>query len=97
MEHRLGGARYLTTGSYALVSWRLGGAFQALRPYFLLDRLDVANDEPYLSDVPDQRAWSAGVRWDVSRHFVLKTDYQEQRSNAPEEVRRVRLQIAVGF
>lgn len=97
MEHRLSGVRYVTTGAYALVSWRLGGALQTFRPYVLLDRLDVANDEPYLSDVPDQRAWSGGVRWDATRRLVVKLDFQSQRSKAPEEERRIRVQIAVGF
>ncbi len=97
MDHRLDGVTHRTTGWYALASWRLGGALESLRPYVLLDRLDVANEEPYLSDVPDQRAWSAGVRWDASSHLVLKLDYQSQRARAPEEERRIRMQVAVAF
>jgi len=97
MDHRLAGSSHVTTGWYALASWRLGGTLQSLRPYVLFDRLDVANEEPYLSDVPDQRAWSAGVRWDASSHLVLKFDYQSQRAPAPEEERRVRVQVAVAF
>jgi phosphate-selective porin len=97
MDHRLEGESHVTTGWYALASWRLGGALQSLRPYLLLDRLDVANEEPYLSDVPDQRAWSAGVRWDAAAHVVLKFDYQSQRARQPEEERRARVQLAVAF
>jgi len=97
MDHRLDGKSHVTTGWYALASWRLGGALQSLRPYVLLDQLDVANEEPYLSDVPDQRAWSVGVRWDVASHLVLKFDYQSQRAPQAEEERRARLQVAVAF
>ncbi|HET9794617.1 MAG TPA: hypothetical protein VFS34_09160 [Thermoanaerobaculia bacterium] len=97
MEHRLDGVTHLTTGWYALASWRLGGALESLRPYALLDRLDVANEEPYLSDVPDQRAWSAGVRWDAASHLVFKFDYQSQRAPHAEEERRARVQVAVAF
>ena len=97
MEHRLSGTAHVTTGWYALVSWRLGGRLESLRPYVLLDQLDVANEEPYLADVPDQRAWSGGIRWDATRHVVLKVDYQSQRARAAEEERRARLQVAVAF
>ena len=97
MEHRLSGETHVTTGWYALASCRLPGAFESFRPFVLVDRLDVASGEPYLGDVADQRAWSAGVRWDASEHLVLKADYQSQRSHDPEQERRARLQVAVAF
>jgi hypothetical protein len=99
MEHRprAGGRTHVTKGWYALLSLRLPRTLQQLRPYLLIDQLDVANDEPYLADVSDQRAWSAGVRWDLTRHVVMKVDFQSQRARAPESERRIRAQIAVGF
>lgn len=99
MNHRprSGGATRVTQGWYALFSARLPGALRELRPYALLDRLDVASDEPYLADVHDQRAWSAGIRWDATRQVVLKLDYRSQRSSSSEFERRVRLQLAVAF
>jgi hypothetical protein len=68
-----------------------------LRPYVLIDRLDVAHDEPYFAGLEDQRAWSAGVRWDATSHLVLKGDYQSQTAGEPGQERRIRLQVAVGF
>lgn len=96
MNHRLDG-NHVTTGWYALASYRLPGDLHALRPYVLVDQVDVANEEPYLSDVPDQRSWAAGVRWDASAHFVVKLDFQSQRSRESAEERRLRMQVAVAF
>ncbi len=97
MNHRRKGVNYVTQGSYALISSRLPGRLQQFRPYFLLDRLDVAEDEPYLSDISNQRAWAAGVRWDASSHFVVKFDFRSQRARFPEFERGLRLQVAVAF
>jgi hypothetical protein len=97
MEHRLGGKAYVSRGWYALVSWRLPERLATLRPYFLIDRLDVARDEPYLAGIEDQRAWAAGLRWDATKHLVLKADYQSQTAGEPGEERRIRVQLAVGF
>ena len=97
MDHRLEGRTHTTSGGYALVSWRLPGGLDSLRPYVLFDRLEVARDEPYLSAVSDQRAWSSGVRWDVTPHLVVKIDYQSQRARERSEERRVRLQVAAAF
>ena len=97
MDHRRAGVSHATSGGYALVSWRLPGPLDSLRPYLLIDRLDVARDEPYLSGVSDQRAWSSGVRWDVTPHLVVKVDFQSQRARERTEERRVRLQVAAAF
>ena len=99
MNHkpRSGGPTRVTQGWYALFSARLPGALREFRPYFLLDSLDVARDEPYLADIHDQRAWAAGVRWDAASRLVLKVDFRSQRASSPEFERRVRLQMAVAF
>jgi hypothetical protein len=99
MNHRpdFGGPTRVTTGWYTLLSTRFPGTLRQLRPYLLFDRLDVAHGEPYLSDVHDQRAWASGVRWDASRHFVLKFDYRSQRAASRAYERLFRLQLAVAF
>jgi hypothetical protein len=97
MDHRLDGRSHVTQGWYALLSWRLPDGLRTLRPYVLFDRLDVAHDEPYLAGIQDQRAWSAGVRWDATAHLVLKGDYQSQTAGEPGQERRIRLQVAVAF
>jgi hypothetical protein len=97
MDHRRAGEPHVTRGGYALLSWRLPGQFSSLRPYLLIDRLDVARDEPYLAELSNQRAWSAGVRWDVTAHLVVKIDFQSQRERERSEERRARLQVAAAF
>ncbi|MGH9441628.1 MAG: hypothetical protein ACRD16_05095 [Thermoanaerobaculia bacterium] len=98
MDHRLpGGPSHTTWGWYALFSSRLPGQLHEFRPYLLLDRLNVAANEPYLADVSDERAWAAGVRWDATGKLVVKFDFRSQRSLSPELDHRLRLQIAVAF
>jgi hypothetical protein len=99
MDHRLRstGRTYVTEGWYALLSVRLGGRFDKLRPYVLLDRLDVALDEPYLANVPDQHSWAVGSRWDVAPRLALKFDYRFQSRLAPRARDAVRLQAAISF
>ncbi|MCU1348067.1 MAG: hypothetical protein JWO56_1097 [Acidobacteria bacterium] len=88
---------FVTRGNYALVSYRLHGSWQALRPYVLLDQLDVAADEPYLADVRNQRAWAAGVRWDVRPWLAIKMDFRAQHAAAQKRERLIRLQFSVSF
>ncbi|MEO8034584.1 MAG: hypothetical protein ABI837_09130 [Acidobacteriota bacterium] len=88
---------FVTTGWYALISYRLRGRWQPIRPYLLLDNLDVPVAEHYLSEVADQRAWAAGVRWDASRHLAVKSDFRSQLAHDGSRERLIRLQIAVSF
>jgi hypothetical protein len=89
--------RFVSTGWYSLLSYRLRGPLQTLRPYVLLDRLDVAVEEAYLRDVVDQRAWAAGVRWDASRHVAVKTDFRSQLDRDGKREHLVRIQLGVSF
>ena len=91
------GTRYVTTGYYVLVSKRLLGRFQRVRPYFLLDHLNVAEGEHYLEQVKPENAWAAGVRYDVSRHFSLKGEYRSQRAFAPDHGREELLGLQIGL
>lgn len=82
MSHRISSIPnpYRTSGYYVLVSRRLAGRAERLRPYFLLDRLTIARGETYLADATDENAWAAGVRFDVTQRFTLKGEYRSQRS-----------------
>jgi hypothetical protein len=90
MDHRVTGDRapYRTTGYYILFSKRLGGRAAQVRPYVMLDRLDVARGEAYLHEATNENAWATGVRYDLTRHFSLKGEYRSQRalSGARENV-----------
>jgi hypothetical protein len=91
------GIRYETTGYYALFSKRLAGRFQRVRPYILLDHLDVAADEIYLQNVTPENAWATGVRYDVSRRFSLKGEFRSQRAPHGEREQLLGLQIGLSF
>ncbi|HVT02557.1 MAG TPA: hypothetical protein VHL58_04175, partial [Thermoanaerobaculia bacterium] len=71
--------RYRSTGYYVLASQRLGGRLARLRPYVLIDRLSLAPGEAYLRDARDENAWAGGLRYDLTGHFTLKTEFRSQR------------------
>lgn len=99
MDHRLesSGHSYVTAGWYALLSERLDGKLQTLRPYVMLDCLTVAEGEPYLADVPTQRAWAIGTRWDATKNLSFKLDYRSQRRAGQDRRRELRLQVGISF
>ena len=86
-----------TSGWYVLGAWSPPGVHSNIKPYVLLDRLDVDKGETYLENAPDVSAWAAGVRWDVSRHVALKTDYRSERLGDDERSGAVRIQLALSF
>lgn len=88
---------FVTRGWYVLASWRPRGPWKAFRPYFLLDHLHVAPGEQYLSDVHDQKAWSAGVRWDFNPRLALKGDFRRQQLAAPHRESLIRAEISFSF
>lgn len=89
--------RFETRGWYVLASWRAPGKWKPFRPYILFDRLNVADGEPYLSEVHDQKAWAAGVRWDARNWLAVKSDFRSQLSPNGQHEHLVRLQFAVSF
>jgi len=91
------GKHFVSRGAYLLVSWRLPARLQALRPYVLLDNLDVAAGETYLADVRDQHAWAAGVRWDVRPWLAVKGDFRAQHAAAQQRERLIRIQLSTSF
>ena len=97
MRHRRAGAVFRTTGWYALGSMRLYGRWQVLRPYVLIDHLDVAPGERYLSDVKNQSAWAAGVRWDVGKRLALKSELTSRLRADGARDHVIRAQVAFSF
>jgi hypothetical protein len=99
MDHRLqsDGSGHVTEGWYALLSMRLRGSLETLRPYVLLDRLKVAKDEPYLASVRDQHTLAVGTRWDAAKHLAVKLDYRFARPSGRRSHDSVRLQTAISF
>lgn len=99
MRHRplAGGPNYKTQGYYALVSKRLFGRVKDLRPYVLYDRLRPAQDEAFLEQAPDERAFVLGVRFDPRDSFALKVEYRSQRKGSAAREDMVRAQAAIAF
>lgn len=99
LNHRPEGANrtFRTTGWYALVSRRLPGRFESLRPYLLRDRLRVAKGETLLEGSPDYDAWVAGLRWDVHDAVGLKGEYVSERVGDGRRDSIVRFQAAVSL
>jgi hypothetical protein len=99
MHHRrlADGAMFVTRGWYVLASLRPRGRWESVRPYVLLDYLDVAAGESYLADVHDQDAWALGVRWDVAKNLALKGEVRSRLTAAGPRDRGARAQIAFSF
>lgn len=92
-----GDAEFVTRGWYLLGSWRPPGRWKPFRPYLFIDHLHVAAGEQYLSDVHNQNAWSAGVRWDVNSRLALKGDFRTQLFASPHREGLFRLEVALAF
>jgi hypothetical protein len=92
-----GRAEYITRGWYLLGSYRPRGRWKPLRPYLLIDHLTVARGEQYLSDVFDQNAWSAGVRWDLSTKLAVKSEFRSQLLQSPRHAHFIRIELAFAF
>ena len=82
MSHRFASSSsaFVTNGYYALFSKRLTGRLERFRPYLLLDHLNVANGESYLSEATDENAWATGLRFDLTQRVTMKAEYRSQRS-----------------
>jgi hypothetical protein len=99
MSHRLTDqpVRYRSNGYYVLFSKRLSGRLERFRPYLLLDRLNVANQETYLADATDENAWAAGVRCDITKRFTIKGEYRSQRAINGDRETVAGLQLGFSF
>lgn len=99
MDHRgtASGADYRTTGFYVLLSKRMLGRAERIRPYLLIDRLNLAEDEAYLAETSPEKAWAVGVRYDLTRRWSVKGEYRSQRAEDGGRERLLGLQIGLAF
>ena len=88
---------YRSTGWYVLGAYRLSPELGRIKPYLLIENVDVAEGEPFFEGVPDEAAWAAGIRWDASRWVALKGDYRSRKLGSADREGAVRLQLAVNF
>jgi hypothetical protein len=99
MHHRGidSGTLHQTTGYYVLLSKRLPGRAERMRPYLLLDRLTVPDAETYLAETSDENAWALGLRYDLSRRLSMKGEYRTQRAQDGRRERLLGFQIGLAF
>lgn len=88
------GPGFESTGWYLLVSRSLPGNLENLRPYAIVEQLNVAEGLDYLSAVDDQSAWAAGLRYDLNPAVALKGDYRNQRIGGGSRDGLIRFQLA---
>ena len=90
------GIVYKTTGWYGLAAYRLSG-LAGVKPYLLIEQLNVAGDEAFFEGVQDEEAWALGLRWDANRWVALKGDYRSRRLEGGDREGAIRFQLAVNF
>lgn len=89
-----GGARMRTTGWYVLGAFSVVGN---VKPYVLVDDMNVPEEEPFLAGVPDRNERIFGIRWDPDPRAALKAEVASLRTGSEERRTVVRAQIAVSF
>ena len=92
-----GAETYRTTGYYVLVSKRLPGRLEKVRPYLLFDHLRVAPGEAFLADITDEESWTAGARFDPIGGAALKLEYRSQKNGATDRASVIQVQAAFAF
>ena len=99
MEHQdeANSVTYRTTGWYALGAYRLPLPGPQLKLYVLVEGIDAPGTESFLMYPSDEQAWSAGLRWDVSRWVALKGAYRSTKIEGLDRDDEVRAQLAVNF
>jgi hypothetical protein len=99
MNHRLTRrpVSYHNTGYYLLLSKRLAGSAERVRPYVLVDHLRIDPADTYLLDASSESGWAAGLRYDFTQRFSVKGEFRSQR--APEGGRQsiVAMQLGLSF
>jgi hypothetical protein len=89
--------RFRSTGYYLLFSQRLSGRASRLRPYLLVDHLNLAPGEELLRDSTNENAWATGLRWDVTSRFTVKGELRSQRGPSGEREGVAGLQLGFSF
>jgi hypothetical protein len=90
-----GGPSYQTDGWYVLGGYGLRHG--TVKPYVMLDQIDVPEADPFFVGIPDRKGWVVGVRWDPDPRAALKAEYTLQRVGEGERTSTVRAQLAVSF
>jgi hypothetical protein len=88
-------ARFDTTGWYVLAAYGLRHG--TVKPYVLLDHIDVPEADPFLLGIPDREGWVGGVRWDPDPRAALKVELASEKVGDGERHTAVRAQLAVAF
>ena len=88
---------YRTSGWYVMGAIRLPLKGPQVKPYVMFEGVDAPGTESFLLYPADEEAWSAGVRWDVSRWVALKAAYRSTKIEGLERDDEVRAQLAVNF
>lgn len=91
------GQEYATTGWYALVAYRLSERFGRVKPYLMVEALNVPEGALFLEDAVDEDNWTVGVRWDANRWMAFKADFRSRHVEGSERFGAVRTQLAVNF
>jgi hypothetical protein len=73
------------------------GRFERARPYILIDRLRLAEGETYFGEATDENAWAVGLRYDVTKRWMLKGEVRSQRGLDGEREKVLGLQIGLAF
>jgi len=84
-------------GYYVLLSKRLGGVAQRARPYVLFDHVNIDAADTYLRNSASENAWAAGIRYDFTEHFVVKSEYRSQRARDGSRQPITSVQLSVSF
>jgi hypothetical protein len=88
---------FATTGWYALAAYRLPEQFVRIKPYLLVEGLDVPEGEAFLETAVSEHNWAAGVRWDANRYVAIKADFKSRHLEGSERAGAVRVQLALNF
>jgi hypothetical protein len=86
---------YETTGWYVLGAYALRHG--TVKPYVMLDHMDVPEADPFLAGIPDREGWVVGMRWDPDPRAALKGEFTSQRVGGGDRTSTVRAQLAVTF
>jgi hypothetical protein len=99
MDHRnvAFGVKYLTTGWYALAGYRIAVGNTHVKPFVMVEKLEAAHGESYLGNPQDEKAWAAGLRWDVTRYVAIKGQLRQSTLGTAAMENAVRMQLAVNF
>jgi hypothetical protein len=97
LDHRTadGSATFRTTGWYALAAFELPRV--PVKPYVMLDHMDVPEADPFLFGIPDREGFVVGVRWDPDRRAAVKAEVLSQRVGDGDRQTTLRAQLAVAF